>query len=231
MPPGPGIRAGASWLRPGRRLAAGSWGHRRARSRQLVPVSSLRRFGSGPPCLAWPGPGRLVTVNSARRVRHCQRSGRLCGARAGQHQDAGRLRAERPDGRMRAGAQQLSGQRAVCAKVSTLVASAGRCLHRDVAQLGRALDWGSRGRGFKSRRPDQGSPTELPVLYRQNSGGGLFFSMAPACDVGITPTPRCATPSKASTATSKTPPARPSPSPPGAASAASPPSPSSPPCC
>jgi hypothetical protein len=25
---------------------------------------------------------------------------------------------------------------------------------RDVAQLGRALDWGSRGRGFKSRRPD-----------------------------------------------------------------------------
>ncbi len=26
---------------------------------------------------------------------------------------------------------------------------------RDVAQLGRALDWGSRGRGFKSRRPDE----------------------------------------------------------------------------
>src|SRR5260370_36488645 len=27
-------------------------------------------------------------------------------------------------------------------------------MRRDVAQLGRALDWGSRGRGFKSRRPD-----------------------------------------------------------------------------
>jgi hypothetical protein len=26
--------------------------------------------------------------------------------------------------------------------------------YRDVAQLGSALDWGSRGRGFKSRRPD-----------------------------------------------------------------------------
>ena len=39
------------------------------------------------------------------------------------------------------------------------------------------------------------------------------------------------TPSKASTARSKTPPTKPSPSPPGAASAASPPSPSSPRCC
>jgi hypothetical protein len=28
-------------------------------------------------------------------------------------------------------------------------------LIRDVAQLGRALDWGARGRGFKSRRPDE----------------------------------------------------------------------------
>src|SRR5262249_30858190 len=27
--------------------------------------------------------------------------------------------------------------------------------HRDVAQVGSALDWGSRGRGFNSRRPDQ----------------------------------------------------------------------------
>ena len=26
--------------------------------------------------------------------------------------------------------------------------------HRAVAQSGSALDWGSRGRGFKSRRPD-----------------------------------------------------------------------------
>ena len=27
-------------------------------------------------------------------------------------------------------------------------------LHRDVAQFGRALSWGGRGRGFKSRRSD-----------------------------------------------------------------------------
>jgi hypothetical protein len=27
-------------------------------------------------------------------------------------------------------------------------------LKRAVAQLGRALEWGSRGRGFESRRPD-----------------------------------------------------------------------------
>jgi len=38
--------------------------------------------------------------------------------------------------------------------------------------------WGSRGRGFKSRRPDTGLPTELPVLYRQNSAGGLFFRIS-----------------------------------------------------
>ncbi len=28
-------------------------------------------------------------------------------------------------------------------------------LQRDVAQFGRALSWGGRGRGFKSRRSDQ----------------------------------------------------------------------------
>lgn len=31
-----------------------------------------------------------------------------------------------------------------------------RRLKRAVAQLGRALEWGSRGRGFESRRPDFG---------------------------------------------------------------------------
>ena len=41
--------------------------------------------------------------------------------------------------------------------------SAGvRLAHRDVAQLGRALDWGSRGRGFKSRRPDCFSNASSP---------------------------------------------------------------------
>ena len=52
-----------------------------------------------------------------------------------------------------------------------------------------------------------------------------------AAPPGTRPTPPCATPSKASTGSSKTPPTKPSPSPPGAASAASPPSPSSPRCC
>jgi hypothetical protein len=30
---------------------------------------------------------------------------------------------------------------------------------RDVAQSGRVLEWGSRGRGFESRRPDHPSPS------------------------------------------------------------------------
>ena len=32
---------------------------------------------------------------------------------------------------------------------------------RDVAQFGSALDWGSRGRRFKSCRPDQNTQTGL----------------------------------------------------------------------
>ena len=39
---------------------------------------------------------------------------------------------------------------AICVR---LVNSAGS--HRAVVQLGRTLEWGSRGRGFKSRQPDQ----------------------------------------------------------------------------
>src|SRR5690606_35903738 len=35
------------------------------------------------------------------------------------------------------------------------VGASGSDRHRDVAQFGSALDWGSRGRGFKSRRPDR----------------------------------------------------------------------------
>jgi hypothetical protein len=39
---------------------------------------------------------------------------------------------------------------------------------RAVAQLGSALEWGSRGRGFESRRPDQFSANFLNLshLYR-----------------------------------------------------------------
>ena len=36
--------------------------------------------------------------------------------------------------------------------------------HRGVAQLGSALDWGSRGRGFKSRQPDDKIARTLSVL-------------------------------------------------------------------
>ena len=35
---------------------------------------------------------------------------------------------------------------------------------RDVAQLGSALDWGSRGREFKSRRPDEQTAGQWPVI-------------------------------------------------------------------
>jgi hypothetical protein len=37
---------------------------------------------------------------------------------------------------------------------------------RDVAQPGSALDWGSRGRGFESRHPDQ-----IPLLELRNHCG------------------------------------------------------------
>ena len=44
---------------------------------------------------------------------------------------------------------------------------------RDVAQFGSALDWGSRGRGFKSRRPDSrskaGSDQTDPAFSRSYS--------------------------------------------------------------
>jgi hypothetical protein len=42
-----------------------------------------------------------------------------------------------------------------CAKVDTPARPLAGEWFRDVAQLGSALDWGSRGRGFESRRPDQ----------------------------------------------------------------------------
>src|SRR5690606_13004828 len=45
--------------------------------------------------------------------------------------------------------------------------------HRDVAQLGSALDWGSRGRRFKSCRPDSEGSSRTEVR-------GGPFSCAPA---------------------------------------------------
>ena len=44
----------------------------------------------------------------------------------------------------------------------------GANAHRAVAQFGSALDWGSRGRGFKSRRPDEIATDPRP------SGLGFF---------------------------------------------------------
>jgi hypothetical protein len=39
--------------------------------------------------------------------------------------------------------------------------------NRAVAQLGSALEWGSRGRGFESRRPDICLPTQTANYVRQ----------------------------------------------------------------
>src|SRR5690625_701036 len=55
-------------------------------------------------------------------------------------------------------AQPPSGSRLShgCGKVlATALLGALMQYSRDVAQFGSALDWGSRGRGFKSRRPDR----------------------------------------------------------------------------
>ncbi len=47
-------------------------------------------------------------------------------------------------------------------------------VYRAVAQLGSALEWGSRGRGFESRRPERGAAKieALPL-----SKDGLYGSM------------------------------------------------------
>lgn len=44
---------------------------------------------------------------------------------------------------------------------------------RAVAQLGRALEWGSRGREFESRRPDAGFLASL-VFERIAAGNDAF---------------------------------------------------------
>jgi hypothetical protein len=46
-------------------------------------------------------------------------------------------------------------------RVLTLASFAFLEKDRAVAQLGSALEWGSRGRGFESRRPDIYSPKSL----------------------------------------------------------------------
>ena len=83
-----------------------------------------------------------------------------------------------------------------------------------------------------SHRPNRrGSAARPRSPSRRTPAPATARTCPTAARPGTRPTPPCATPSKASTASSKTPPTKPSPSPPGAASAASPPSRSSPPCC
>jgi hypothetical protein len=47
---------------------------------------------------------------------------------------------------------------------------------RDVAQFGSALDWGSRGRRFKSGRPDQGLPAQKGFRVLTRSPFPIFGS-------------------------------------------------------
>ena len=67
-------------------------------------------------------------------------------------------------------------------------ASAGaRCVLRGHDRISPARNGGlrSRVRRFESCWGRQGSPTELPISYRQNCGGGLVFSIAPVSDGGV----------------------------------------------
>ena len=56
---------------------------------------------------------------------------------------------------------------------AVLIFLLGAHAHRAVAQFGSALDWGSRGRGFKSRRPDE--IAMVPRLH--NLGTILVFGI------------------------------------------------------
>src|SRR5579863_10606687 len=51
-----------------------------------------------------------------------------------------------------------------CSATAELLSS-----RRDVAQPGRALAWGARGRQFKSARPDQYSSTESEIVVRRGT--------------------------------------------------------------
>ena len=73
--------------------------------------------------------------------------------------------------------------------------------------------------------------TQTAVTIAPDVGARYRQDLPYGSQPGTSPTPPCATPSKDSTGSSKTPPTKPSPSQHGAASAASPPSRSSRPCC
>ena len=56
------------------------------------------------------------------------------------------------------------GAAGVLSEVDVWFATSVRCLPRAVAQLGSALDWGSRGRRFKSCQPDW---EKEPLIFRK----------------------------------------------------------------
>ena len=69
---------------------------------------------------------------------------------------------------------------------------------RTIAQFGSALDWGSRGRGFKSRWSDQESPSFRRFPRHRNGGffvcqgrlGAMYYGPPPrACDTDALPFP------------------------------------------
>ena len=56
---------------------------------------------------------------------------------------------------------------------------------RTIAQFGSALDWGSRGRGFKSRWSDQESPSFRRFPRHRNGGFFVMFGQVWAVNCGI----------------------------------------------
>ena len=62
----------------------------------------------------------------------------------------------------------------------------GRIVFRDVAQPGSALAWGARGRGFKSRRPDENEEkaglkrSDFSVGSRNEPSRGIICQQIPA---------------------------------------------------
>src|SRR6266700_3206662 len=69
-----------------------------------------------------------------------------------------------------------------CADLTRRDAGGRRKTVLSALETARALP---RPRGFESRILRPGSPTELPVLYRQNSGGGLFLVLRGGLTVAL----------------------------------------------
>mgnify|MGYP007098959547 CR=1 FL=1 len=61
------------------------------------------------------------------------------------------------------------------------------CIVRTIAQFGSALDWGSRGRGFKSRWSDQESPSFRRFPRHRNGGFFVMFGQVWAVTAAYSP--------------------------------------------